>query len=150
MNARQILSAGVIGTTFMTLFSYLMSYKKRKNFKEPETLSDLAERLFPDVKRKYIEIACWNVHYAVGVFFAAIYAALWEQGKLKPGIKSALLLGAASGAFAILVWKSVFKVHPDPPPRDFKRYYGQLFTAHLIFGLTAYTGYKMGWKLMIS
>ena len=141
------MSAGIIGTTFMTLFSYLLSYKKARNFKEPDTLSDLAERLFPDVKRKYIEIACWNVHYAVGVFFAAIYAALWENGKLKPGIKSALLLGAASGICAILVWKTVFALHPLPPGRDFKRYYGQLLTAHVIFGITALAGYRTAGEL---
>jgi hypothetical protein len=48
-----------------------------------------------------------------------------------------LILGAACGLIGILVWETVFRVHPSPPRIDLKNYYRQLFIAHLIFGTVA-------------
>lgn len=148
MKAKKVLISGIAGTSFMTLFSYVLSLVKMRDFREPQTLSKLVRRLEPEVKKKYADIACWNVHYAVGILFAAVYGECWERKLLKPGFNNSLVLGGATGLFAIAVWKSVFSLHPDPPRKNFKRYYGQLFTAHVIFGAFAYLGYKYAEKIL--
>jgi hypothetical protein len=143
MRTMKVLSAGITGTSAMTLYSYILSIVKSRDFREPQILSQLLRRLQPAVSKKVADIACWNVHYTVGVFFAAVYDELWKQGKLKPNLKNALMLGVLSGGFAIAVWHSVFNLHPDPPQKEFRRYYWQLFTAHVIFGAFAYLGYRL-------
>ena len=57
------------------------------------------------------------------------------------------LLGAASGALAMLVWKLTFKAHHFPPKTDFKNYYAQLMPAHIVFAVFATLGYKLAKKM---
>ena len=137
------ISAGLTGTTLMTSFSYLVAQSQKENFREPELLAILLRRLIPELNKKYSKIAGWNIHYAVGIAFAMIYAALWEKSKLKASVKSGLLFGGLSGLLAIVVWNATFRLHPAPPNVEFKRYYGHLFVAHLVFGAFASIGYKI-------
>ena len=137
------ISAGLSGTTLMTSFSYLVARSQKENFREPELLAILLRRLIPELNKKYSKIAGWNIHYAIGIAFAIIYATLWESGKLKASVKSGLLLGGLSGLLAIVVWNATFRLHPFPPNVKFKRYYGHLFLAHLVFGAFASIGYKI-------
>ncbi|HKH60227.1 MAG TPA: hypothetical protein VKA49_05320 [Flavitalea sp.] len=135
--------AGLSGTTLMTSFSYLVAQFQKENFREPELLAILLRRLVPELNKKYSKIAGWNIHYAVGIAFAIIYSTLWEKNKLKASVKSGLLLGGLSGLLAIIIWKATFLLHPSPPNVEFKRYYGNLFVAHLVFGAFASIGYKI-------
>ena len=45
MNLKHLLVSGLIGTSAMTAFSYLVSEKQGRYFKEPEILNDLLYRL---------------------------------------------------------------------------------------------------------
>jgi hypothetical protein len=133
----KIALAGIMGTNVMTLFSYLVSALAKENFSEPDHLSTMINRLAPGISKKWLKVAGWGAHYAVGILFAAVYAELWENGTIKPSVKNGLMIGVLSGAIAVLIWKATFKVHPLPPWIDFKNYYLQLVPAHVVFAVIA-------------
>lgn len=142
MAIKPILKSTIAGTSAMTLFSYLISDKKDENFREPLVLTDLILRLFPTMKKSDAVVEGWLLHYISGLGFCCVYHQLWKTGKVKPGILSGSLLGAASGAIGILVWKAVFKSHPNPPAKNLKKYFGHLLLAHVVFGAFAGLAYK--------
>ena len=138
---------GVSGTTFMTLFSYLVSLAVEENFSEPERLGQLAHRLIPKLDEEQSQALGWLGHYAVGLLFAMVYVELWRSGKLKPDWKTGLWLGGLSGLLAVAVWKAAFKAHPLPPSLRFNAYYRQLVPAHIVFALFAGLGYQLMKKI---
>lgn len=138
----KIAISGVAGTSFMTLFSYLVSLIEKENYSEPEHLGTLIHRLLPGTK-KLNQAQGWATHYAVGLIFAAAFTELWERKKIKPSLKNALMLGSISGALAVGVWKLTFKLHPAPPWIRYTKYYTQLVPAHVIFALFATISYRL-------
>src|SRR4051794_7855908 len=89
--------SGFMGTNFMTASSALMSAIAGENFREPEHLETMIERLLPHLSRHAKKIAGWGAHYAMGFIFAAIYVELWETGKIRHSLKNGLVLGLVSG-----------------------------------------------------
>ena len=140
---KKITIAGITGTAFMTLFSYIVSMVKKEDFSEPEHLATMLHRLVPGTSKKLNQIAGWNAHFAVGLLFATAYVELWEAGKIKPSVKNAVLLGAVSGLLAVAVWKLTFKMHPLPPWINYNKYYIQLVPAHVVFALFATLAYRL-------
>jgi uncharacterized membrane protein len=141
MKGKEVLISGITGTTFMTLFSYLVSIAENENFSEPERLGQLMHNLYPVLNKKEKLLAGWTAHYIVGLIFAATYVQLWEKKKLKPSFKNNLLIGCISGIVAVGVWKFTFKAHPLPPRLSFNKYYLQLVPAHIVFGIFSGLGY---------
>lgn len=141
MKSKEVLISGITGTTFMTLFSYLVSIAKDENFSEPERLGQLIHNLDPGLNKKEKLLAGWTAHYLVGLMFAAIYVQLWEKKKLKPSLKNNLIIGGISGIMAVGVWKLTFKAHPLPPLLSFNKYYLQLVPAHIVFAIFSGLGY---------
>lgn len=141
MNIANITTAALTGTSAMTLFSYLISEAKNKQFREPEILAILIQRLFPNVPKNIPVVEGWALHYAVGALFCAGYDRVWNQRK--PSFLSGLLLGAACGLLGIGVWKGTLKLHPHPPSIDFSKYAPHLLIAHLIFGVFSALGYRI-------
>ena len=153
MKLNTIICTGVIATSAMTLYSYVLSAIRDKDFSEPETLGELVRKLVPIIKKKYTVITGWSAHYLVGIIFAICYIYLWEKKKIKPTVENGLLIGGISGLVAIAVWKTVIAMHPNPPARDYKRYYLQLLPAHLVFGVAAslaYSFYDRKWLSLIE
>ena len=131
------LLSATAGTTLMTLFSYLVSLAADKNFSEPEHLGTLMHRLVPGSSKQASQAAGWGAHYAVGLLFVMAYQQLWKGGKIKKSLANGLVLGALSGALAVLVWKATMKSHPAPPWIDFTKFYIQLVPAHIVFAVCA-------------
>lgn len=128
----------------MTLFSYMIAEKRKKQFKEPELLNKLAQRADPNLKKiNKKHWLGWLMHYSVGFSFATVYDYIWRRTDLAPTIKNSLVMGAVSGFLGILAWKTVFKLHPNPPSTHFKAFYKQLLVAHIIFGLFSRVGYQL-------
>jgi hypothetical protein len=142
MNVSRILSAAICGTSAMTLFSYLVSKRKKEQFREPVLLSLLIKR-FESREAPKQNIDGWAIHYSVGSMFSAIYDQLWRSGKMKPNITNGAIIGAISGLAGIGGWHATLRFHPDPPPIDIKKYYGHLLAAHIVFGVFAALGYRM-------
>ncbi len=135
MNVSKIIASGFVGTSLMTLFSYIVSTIKRKNFKEPELLADLEKDALQYNAKELSLPAGWSTHYSIGIVWAIVYHLLWEKTTIKPRVKSGLILGGISGLTGVVFWDTFFKIHPDPPRIDYKRFYGHLVLAHLVYGV---------------
>ncbi len=147
MKAKDVLTAGITGTTFMTLFSYLVSVADGENFSEPERLGQLADRLLPTLNKEQSQALGWLGHYGVGLLFSLVYVELWRRRWPKSSIKNNLLIGGISGIIAVAIWKTTFKMHPLPPALSFNKYYLQLIPAHVVFAVFAGIGYQLLKKL---
>lgn len=143
MQTNKIIIPGIVGTSAMTLFSYLISESKNKNFREPEILGVLIKRLSKNVSMESSQIKGWVIHYAIGILFVACYSELWEQTKIKPSLTSGTLLGAANGVVGVMGWKFMFKSHPNPPAKNLKAFFGHLILAHVVFGIFNALTYKL-------
>lgn len=127
----------------MTLFTYIVAESKKKNFKEPELLAQLLHRLVPETGKKGSQVGGWSMHYTMGTIFSILYVELWDRKIVKPNFRNGLLLGGFGGITGILVWKLAFSLHPNPPQIHFKKYYGHLLLAHLVFAVFATVGYTL-------
>jgi hypothetical protein len=136
MNANRILLTGTAATSIMTAFSYLLSGKENKNYREPELLTFLLENRWPDLQRKQAFPAGWATHYALGIIWAIAHELILENTPLKPNTSSALLLGAFGGLTGIVIWGMLFKSNPQPPKIHYRSFYRQLVLAQLIFSTT--------------
>ena len=126
----------------MSLFSYLASYKEHKNFKEPELLGTMIKRVVPGMEPKAAEATGWSMHLLAGYTFAFVYAQILERSGMKPTIGNGILMGTVSGIPAVMIWYSMFKLHPNPPKKRYESYFLHLIAAHAIFGAYTFAGFK--------
>ncbi|MGE5943964.1 MAG: hypothetical protein ACM31G_06455 [Flavobacteriales bacterium] len=143
MHIGKTLISAIVGTTAMTLFSYIVSESKNKNFREPEVLGQLVERLPNKISNKSAQITGWGTHYAIGILFMLIYTKLLEQTKAKTSLTSGTLLSITSGLTGIMGWKGMFEGHPNPPSKNLKSFFGHLMLAHIVFGIFSASSYKL-------
>jgi hypothetical protein len=138
----RILAAGLTGTAFMTLHSYVLGMAVEEDFSEPEHLGTMIHRL-SGLTKKASRMAGWNAHFAVGLGFAGAYLALWQRGAVRPTYKNAVALGLLSGLLAVAIWKLTLKMHPLPPWINYNKYYLQLIPAHVVFAVFATVAYRL-------
>lgn len=145
----KIIISSVIGTSFMTLYSYLKGQKEREKYSEPELLNESIDnsKYLPDINNKKYHPVGWILHYGTGVSFVAAYRIFWNKALEKPSAKNILMLGSLSGIAGIAVWKTIFSKHENPPKNNRSGYFKQLFIAHLVFSATAISSYKRMNKL---
>ena len=143
MQRGKTLSSAIVGTSAMTLFSYLVSESKDKNFREPEIISQLVERLPSGYSKTPADIIGWCTHYSIGILFVVFYRELWRETKIKPSLISGALLGGLSGLVGITGWQGMFESHPNPPSKNLKKYFGHLIIAHIVFGIFSAVTYKI-------
>ncbi|AWH86578.1 hypothetical protein HYN59_16335 [Flavobacterium album] len=140
----KIVIAGIVGTTFMTLYSYFKAKKENEEYVEPVMLNKLIDKSpnLPSARNEDSHPAGWGLHYGTGVVFVAAYWLFWKKVLLNPTPGRVLVTGIISGAAGILVWKLLFSQHSNPPHNDRKGYYRQLMYAHIIFSLFSLLTYK--------
>jgi hypothetical protein len=138
----KVVNAGLLATSFMTLFSYAYSFLSKDNTKEPQLLGKLIRRLRPGIPKRAAGVAGWAAHYGVGLLFAELYGRIWERTAINVNARSGLVFGGLSGIAAILIWKFTFAIHPFAPAVNFTSFALNLFLAHLVFGLFAAIGYR--------
>lgn len=139
----QIVISTIAATSMMTLFSYVVSASARKLYKEPVLLTYLLTVLDIEVSQQLKIILAWILHYIIGLAFVVGYHFLWIYNIVEMSRPIAFLLGAISGIIGILGWVGMFALSPKKPNIDFTGYYLQLFAAHVIFGIVAFTTYKL-------
>lgn len=142
MESGTVLLPSVAGTSAMTLFSYLVSESKNRNFREPEVLGQLIQRMPKGFLKEHAQFAGWFIHYAIGVIFMVFYNELWKQKRIQPSLTSGAVLGGVSGLAGIIGWKGMFEVHPNPPTKNLKSFFGHLMLAHVVFGIFCSLVYK--------
>ncbi|WP_299755165.1 DUF6789 family protein [uncultured Pontibacter sp.] len=140
--------AGIAGTAAMTAFLYLLSYATHRVMKVIRILGTmLLNRTHPDGSLSELtgtKVAGTIAHYAVGIFFAVIYLALWSSGVGAPTASWGLLFGLAHGLVAMVIWYFFFMLHPRPPLITLKSYLTTLIFAHIIYGfIMTYTFYLL-------
>lgn len=123
--------SGAIGTSFMTIFSALVSEKKNRQFREHKILKELL-KIFPLENRNRSALA-WVGHYTMGMAFNVINQYSLKKIKTPPTILNGILLGAINGIIGISIWKIIFAIHPSPPKIELNRYLAHLMLAHLVF-----------------
>ncbi len=139
----KILSGTVIGTSLMTLFSYYISHKLNREFKEPVLLNKMISRSPLAISKKNNPAPGWILHYSIGTVFVVGYHFIWRRKKLNPTLKNSTFLGFISGFIGISGWHILFIIHPKPPSIHLKNYYLQLLAAHIVFGWGAAAGYQL-------
>ncbi|TCS86303.1 SpoIIAA-like protein [Anseongella ginsenosidimutans] len=135
LSAEKPLLASVKATSLMTSFSYLLSYLLRENFKEPRLLGSMIHRLSP-LNSKNAAITGWLSHYSMGAAWTHLYHVLLKRGFVRPSLLTGLGIGVASGVVGILIWKTILRLHPDPPAVK-SAFYRHLLPAHILFALAA-------------
>jgi hypothetical protein len=142
--AEKIIIAGIVGTSFMTLYSYLRAKKEKQEYVEPVLINKLiahSENL-PEIQDNDSHPAGWGLHYATGVAFMAVYYLLWKKVLKAPTLSRIMLAGTTSGIVGIAVWKLLFTQHDNPPHNYRYGYYKQLLIAHIVFSLVGIATYK--------
>jgi hypothetical protein len=133
MKTGNVLLAAACGTAAMTLFSYLVSRKKNKDFREPRLLGKMVYRAVPEIKKPQSKVTGWILHCATGLTFTIIYTYLLKDTKLKANVPDGVVLGLINGVVAVGIWKATFSLHPDPPQIQFDDFYKHLVLAHVVF-----------------
>lgn len=146
MNILKTLTAGITGTTIMTLFSYIAGYKREKKFEEPVLLREFIRRsrlpFFRSRNKRIEQVEGWLLHYAVGFIFSTLFNRVWEKTTFPRDMPAGVVLGAASGLVGIAVWGLLFRLHSNPPEVDRREFYKHLLIAHIIFGVSAALGHR--------
>ncbi|SHI73260.1 hypothetical protein SAMN04488096_10426 [Mesonia phycicola] len=136
-----LLFTSVIATLCMSAFSYLYSNIINQNFKEPQLLNILIQRLSLVNFTKQIFIG-WLLHLFTGVIFMVGLYFLW-QNYIVPNWFNTLLLGVVLGLIGALIWKITFSLHPNPPNINLSHYIIHLILAHVVFSYSAWVVLKL-------
>ena len=143
MRTRDLIIAGIAGTTLMTAFSHLISHKRKKNFSEPELLGAVLQGTPPATANLPARIAGWALHYMTGIAFATTYAFVLRLAERQPSLVRALVFGVASGAISIVAWKTFFFFDKKIAKLKDDEYFLQLFLAHIVFAITCSQTYAL-------
>jgi len=142
MQVAKTISSTLTGTSVMTGFSYLVSSINHKQFREPELLHILLQRMLENNPDEKLKIDGWMIHYTVGTAFNMVYDLIWRKSKIKPSVFSGAVLGLISGFIGREVWRLTLKTHPEPPAIDRQAFYNHLIVAHILFGIFSAAGYS--------
>ncbi len=145
MNAVRIVLASVTGTAFMSLFSYFISERRNRQFREPVILSAMLSNTeaLRSVKKKHTHQLGWLLHYLAGLSFSVLYDQVWRKTDARLSIQNGLVMGGINGFVGVLIWKSAFDMHPRAPRVEYKAYYNHLLAAHFVFGAFTAAGYML-------
>lgn len=142
--AEKIIIAGIVGTTFMTLYSYMKAKKEKQEYVEPVMINKLVDnsKNLPEVQDNDTHPVGWGLHYATGIAFMGAYYLLWKKALVKPTPARIMATGIISGVVGIAVWKLLFSQHKNPPRNYRYGYYKQLLVAHIVFSIAGLSTYK--------
>jgi hypothetical protein len=142
MNDNLIKSAvsDIIGSTFMSLFSELITEKKQEQFKQHHILSHLIRKM-PLNQDNRLAVG-WIAHYLTGVSFNVANQTIINKLRTSPTFFNGLLLGALNGSAGIAIWKAAYEPHPSSPNIRLNKYLAHLVLAHLIFASLANVSMK--------
>lgn len=142
INNGKFMLSSVAGTGAMTIFSHLVSSLKHEQFSEPETLATFIERLMPQIKMRDAKVTAWSLHFVTGLVFALSAIRLTKKKEIKPTLLKGILFGTACGMIGVLLWNTLYNLHPDSPRKDMNKFSGHLMLAHIIYGAVTYMGYQ--------
>lgn len=128
--------AGIAGTLCMTTFSRLLSKLHKEDFTEHHLL-DFVFRHWGLNDSRVRRAAAVSSHYAVGIAWSVLYAALLKKYRILYDPAGAIAVGALTGGAAVTVWKAMLSSTSEQPPTNGKKFLLQLVPAHMVFGLVS-------------
>ena len=137
MEAKNILAGAIAGTAAMTAFSYFLSDKKSKDFREPALLAEMISRAFPETEKAFSKTAGWMMHACTGILFAYVSKRMIRKLQSTQDLSNEVFVGVANGITGVIAWKLAFSLHPNPPKIQFNKFYQHLVLTHVIYTLTA-------------
>ncbi|WP_034918962.1 hypothetical protein, partial [Gillisia sp. CAL575] len=145
MEITRLLVAGLVATSLMTAFSYIISNIRNRQFREPELLNIVLSRSdFFRIELSKNSSAGWILHYLIGWLFVIVFRLIWKLDIIPISFLSGGLLGFAAGIIGVLGWKMMFLLSKNPPDTNWDvEYYSQLIVAHIIFGLSVALVYNI-------
>jgi hypothetical protein len=135
MSHIRIIFSGIAGVAIMTLFSGIVSAFSKFDFAEHNVMAKLLKQLKIDEHTSYI--LGWKGHLLAGIGFAYLNKALLEKKMIKPEVKPAAVVGLMEGLIGIIIWKTAFQFHPNPPKIDLKKFFAQLLFAHVVYAVVS-------------
>ena len=142
MNLLLIIVSSIVGTTVMTIFSYVVSKSFNKLYKEPILLKYVLERMQVSISDNFTLVLGWFLHYIIGILFVVIYHFIWINGWMEISFLHSFILGLASGLVGIVAWRIMFAVSNSESKVDMNGYFFQLVIAHILFALTVMMIYQ--------
>lgn len=140
-----VIASGMMGTMVMTLCTYVLMLLKEKVLNVVKILGTMITCQTTEdgglSESRAAMITGIAAHYAIGILFAYGYHLLWLLGVGAPGFWNGLLLGFASGIFAVIFWFTFLAVHPFPPRIELKSYLPTLFLTHFVFASVTVASY---------
>ena len=104
MDILRIMIGALVGTTMMTIFSYLISVGFQKLYKEPVLLKYLLLKAGASLTKKETAAGGWILHYAIGILFAVLFILIMGVSWLQqPDLLSAILFGLVTVLFPFLI-----------------------------------------------
>lgn len=132
----QLITVGILATIAMTAFSYGFSYIFKGNFKEPQLLNYLIDRLPKNTSSICREhIYGWLIHIFTGTLFVLIFKLVTTFIDIDLSLLNGFLIGLLAGLIGVGTWSLAFTFHPNPPSNNKLMFYFQLICAHIIFGI---------------
>lgn len=129
--------AGVVATSIMTAWMYLLSYFFKRQWKVIHILGTMILNKTTVGKNvstePYPVIIGTVLHYLVGIGFSFLYWYLLKKNCLTLTINDSLLFGAVAGIFAVFAWRAFFYIHKNPPGVPLPGYLASIFAGHLVF-----------------
>lgn len=136
--------SGIAGTVAMTLVMYLYARISKEFTKVIHILGSMlsGDNNFTSPQNSTLILGTL-AHFGVGVLFSFSYFLLWNWGTFRINLEDSILIGAASGVLAIVVWKTYFLLHDHPPLISQKHYFIALFLAHIVFGAVSVNVFQL-------
>ena len=146
MIVKKVLLPSVVATSIMTLFSYLITDTENKNFSEPELLAKIEKKKLA-ASKQFALPAGWITHYMVGVLMTLFFDITWQQFKIKSTFHRGIISGFLGGLIAMGSWRLLFAALPKRSAKYYKKFYTQLFIAHIVFAFTIIAAQKAACKI---
>ena len=138
MELFKIIIAGILSTTFMTVFSHILGKITGHCFNEAQLLNKILKKShYFNADMGKNNFWGWFLHYIIGIVFAfALYIMYYRTG-IDWNIPMWSLLGLGLGTIGATGWYIMYYFHPDAPKVNFKAFTFQLLIAHVIFSMVA-------------
>lgn len=138
MELLRFIIAGIVGTSFMTLYSYITSSYRNKHFREPELLNYLVDHSnFLSLNPVKNSLVGWLIHYGIGFILLFLVLFFLSITNVDISFYSSLIIGVVAGVIGIVGWQILFILTSRPPKIELKKFYLHLIIAHVIFTVSS-------------
>ena len=139
-----IILASIVGTLFMTAFSQLLAVFTGHKFNEAHLLNALFDNsLSSNLDISKNDIRGWSLHLLIGLIMVLGLWAFYHFDICGENLLVGAILGFFAGIIGVIGWSVLFYLHDNPPKINLTYFYIQLIFAHVVFGITVFTIFRL-------